>query len=75
MLALTWRAAGLRTPGACSMPDQAEQPAPGLYAAGGAMGSLQGGPCNGYSRGWSEAATFAMLADEHPMAILGQAVR
>jgi fumarate reductase flavoprotein subunit len=35
----------------------------GLYAAGGTMGGLQGGPANrGYAGGWSEAATFGLLA-------------
>jgi fumarate reductase flavoprotein subunit len=45
--------------------DRTEQPIPGLYAAGGTMGGLQGGPHNGYSGGWSEAATFGLLVAEH----------
>jgi fumarate reductase flavoprotein subunit len=38
----------------------------GLLAAGGAMGGLQGGPgpTRGYCGGWSEAATFGLLAAE-----------
>lgn len=44
--------------------DEAEQPIGGLFAAGGTMGGLQGGPANGYSGGWAEAATFALLAAE-----------
>jgi fumarate reductase flavoprotein subunit len=42
------------------------RPINGLYAAGGTMGGLQGGPANrAYTGGWSEAATFGMLAGEH----------
>jgi fumarate reductase flavoprotein subunit len=40
-------------------------PIPHLYAAGGTMGGLQGGPRLGYSGGWSEASTFGLLAGEH----------
>jgi fumarate reductase flavoprotein subunit len=41
-------------------------PIAGLYAAGGAMGGLQGGPLSkGYTGGWSEASTFGLLAAEH----------
>jgi fumarate reductase flavoprotein subunit len=44
-------------------------PIKGLYAAGGAMGGLQGGPqSKGYTGGWSEATTFGLLAAEHAMA-------
>ncbi|HET7386725.1 MAG TPA: FAD-dependent oxidoreductase [Nocardioidaceae bacterium] len=44
----------------------------GLYAAGGAMGGLQGGPSAGYAGGWSEAATFGLLAAESVAVDLGQ---
>ena len=41
-------------------------PITGLYAAGGSMGGLQGGPMSkGYTGGWSEATTFGLLAAEH----------
>jgi fumarate reductase flavoprotein subunit len=44
-------------------------PIAGLYAAGGSMGGLQGGPrSKGYTGGWSEATTFGLLAAEHVMA-------
>jgi fumarate reductase flavoprotein subunit len=43
-------------------------PIRGLYAAGGAMGGLQGGPKPAYAGGWSEAATFGLLAAEHCVA-------
>ena len=36
-----------------------------LYAAGGTMGGLQGGPRIGVAGGWSEATTFGLLAAEH----------
>jgi fumarate reductase flavoprotein subunit len=42
-----------------------DQPIPGLYAAGGTMGGLQGGPRIGVAGGWSEASTFGLLAAEH----------
>lgn len=42
-----------------------DAPIPGLYAAGGTMGGLQGGPHAGYSGGWSEAMVFGLLAAEH----------
>ena len=47
--------------------DHDDRPVPGLYAAGGAMGGLQGGPAPGagYCGGWSEASTFGLLAAEH----------
>lgn len=47
-----------------------EEPIPGLFAAGGTMGGLQGGPRNGYSGGWSEATTFGLLAAEHAVSTL-----
>jgi fumarate reductase flavoprotein subunit len=45
--------------------DGDEEPIPGLYAAGGTMGGLQGGPRIGVAGGWSEASTFGLLAAEH----------
>ena len=43
----------------------------GLYAAGGSMGGLQGGPGFGYSGGWSEASVFGLVAAESVAAELG----
>ena len=41
-------------------------PIRGLYASGGTMAGLQGGPNNSrYAGGWSEAATFGLLAGRH----------
>lgn len=42
-----------------------EEPIPGLYAAGNTTGGLMGGPNFGYTGGWSQAATFGLLAAEH----------
>jgi fumarate reductase flavoprotein subunit len=47
---------------------RAEQPIPGLYAAGNAMGGLHGGPNHGYAGGWSQAAVFGIVAAEHAAA-------
>jgi fumarate reductase flavoprotein subunit len=44
--------------------DADERPIPGLLAAGGTMGGLNGGPRSGYAGGWSEAASFGLLAAE-----------
>lgn len=44
--------------------DHDEKPIPGLYAAGGAMGGLEGGPGNGYAGGWSQSSTMGLVAAE-----------
>jgi fumarate reductase flavoprotein subunit len=44
---------------------EGDRPIAGLYAAGGTMGGLQGGPRIGVAGGWSEASTFGLLAAEH----------
>ena len=62
---------GLVVNGDAQVLDAQDAPIAGLYAAGGAMGGLQGGPPNGYSGGWSEAATFGMLAAEHAVSGAG----
>jgi fumarate reductase flavoprotein subunit len=56
---------GVLVNGHAQVLDQSDTPIPGLYAAGGTMGGLQGGPRNGYAGGWSEAITFGLLAGEH----------
>ncbi len=38
---------------------------PGLYAAGGVTGGLEGGPAVGYAGGLMKALTFGLLAAEH----------
>jgi fumarate reductase flavoprotein subunit len=62
---ITFTMGGLLVNGDAQVLDQAERPIAGLYAAGGSMGGLQGGPRVGYSGGWAEASTFGLLAAEH----------
>jgi hypothetical protein len=42
---------------------------PGVLAAGGTMGGLQGGPRVGYLGGWSEATVFGLVAAESAAAV------
>ncbi len=51
--------------------DERERPIPNLYAAGGTMGGLQGGPGFGYTGGWSEATVFGLLVAEHVARTIG----
>jgi fumarate reductase flavoprotein subunit len=62
---ITFTMGGLLVNPSAQVLDEAERPIPGLYAAGGTMGGLQGGPRIGVAGGWSEASTFALLAVEH----------
>lgn len=61
---VTFAMGGLLVNGRGEVLDGDERPIPGLYAAGGTMGGLQGGPRSGYSGGWSEASTFGLLVAE-----------
>lgn len=54
--------------------DEDEEVIPGLFAAGGTMGGLMGGPDAGYAGGWAEASTFGLLAGENAMATVGAAL-
>jgi fumarate reductase flavoprotein subunit len=45
--------------------DETREPIDGLYAAGGTMGGLHGGPRAGYAGGLLEAAVFGLLAGRH----------
>lgn len=72
--AVTFTMGGLLINGRGQVLSSEEKPIPGLYAAGGAMGGLQGGPHNGYAGGWSEASTFGMLAAESVAEQLGAVV-
>jgi fumarate reductase flavoprotein subunit len=67
---ITFAMGGLLVDGYGRVLDTREQPIAGLYAAGGSMGGLQGGPDSGYSGGWSEASTFGLLVAEHVAAHL-----
>lgn len=63
---ITFTMGGLLVDECARVLDERDRAIPGLYAAGGSMGGLQGGPgeATGYVGGWSEAATFALLAAE-----------
>jgi fumarate reductase flavoprotein subunit len=61
---ITFAMGGVLVDGRARVLDGGGEPIPGLYAAGGTMSGLQGGPRNGYAGGWSEAATFGLLAGE-----------
>jgi fumarate reductase flavoprotein subunit len=67
---LTFTMGGLLVNAHAQVLDEQEHPIPGLHAAGGTMGGLQGGPRNGYSGGWSEATTFGLLAAEYATSTL-----
>jgi fumarate reductase flavoprotein subunit len=59
---------GTLVDGSFQVLDEREQPIAGLYAAGGTMGGLDGGPRNGYAGGWSGAATSGLVAAEAAVA-------
>jgi fumarate reductase flavoprotein subunit len=62
---VTFTFGGLRVDGHARVLDRAGAPIAGLYAAGGTMGGLHGGPRAGYGGGLLEAAVFGLLAGEH----------
>ena len=62
---VTFTFGGLRVDGHARVLSEAAVPLPGLYAAGGTMGGLHGGPRAGYAGGLLEAAVFGLLAGEH----------
>ncbi len=62
---VTFTLGGLRVDGQARVLDAAGTPIGGLYAAGGTMGGLHGGPRVGYAGGLLEAAVFGLLAGEH----------
>jgi fumarate reductase flavoprotein subunit len=62
---VTFTLGGLRVDGFARVLDAHGAPIPGLYAAGGTMGGLHGGPRAGYAGGLLEAAVFGLLAGEH----------
>jgi fumarate reductase flavoprotein subunit len=61
---ITFTLGGLLVDASARILDADERPIPGLLAAGGTMGGLNGGPRSGYAGGWSEAASFGLLAAE-----------
>ena len=62
---VTFTMGGLLVDGSARVVDSAGAPIPGLYAAGGTMGGLHGGPRAGYAGGLLEAAVFGLLAGSH----------
>lgn len=62
---VTFTMGGIVVNGNAQAIDADDRPIPGLYAAGGSMAGLHGGPNNAYAGGWSPAATFGLLAGEH----------
>jgi fumarate reductase flavoprotein subunit len=62
---ITFAMGGLRVNRHGQVLSEAGVPIAGLYAAGGTMGGLQGGPRIGVAGGWSEATTFGLLVAEH----------
>jgi fumarate reductase flavoprotein subunit len=72
---VTFTLGGLRVDGDARVLDTAGGVIPGLYAAGGTMGGLHGGPRAGYVGGLLEAAVFGLLAGEDSAAFaMGPAV-
>jgi aldehyde dehydrogenase (NAD+) len=61
---VTFTLGGLRVDGRARVLDTGGAVIPGLYAAGGTMGGLHGGPRAGYVGGLLEAAVFGLLAGE-----------
>jgi fumarate reductase flavoprotein subunit len=59
---VTFTLGGLRVDGSARVLDADGKPIPGLYAAGGTMGGLHGGPRAGYAGGLLEACVFGLLA-------------
>jgi fumarate reductase flavoprotein subunit len=59
---VTFTLGGLRVDGSARVLDSGGVPIGGLYAAGGTMGGLHGGPRVGYAGGLLEAAVFGLLA-------------
>ena len=62
---VTFTLGGLRVDAHARVVDDDGAPIDGLYAAGGTMGGLHGGPRAGYAGGLLEAAVFGLLAGAH----------
>ena len=62
---VTFTLGGLGVDGQGRVLDGGADPIAGLYAAGGTMGGLHGGPRAGYAGGLLEAAVFGLLAGAH----------
>lgn len=53
---------GLHVDGSARVLDESSEPIPGLYAAGGSVGGLHGGPRDGYAGGLLEAVVGGFIA-------------
>jgi fumarate reductase flavoprotein subunit len=63
---------GVLINGKAEVLDRSENVIPGLYASGGTMGGLMGGPTSGYLGGWAEASTFGFIAADSVLASIRQ---
>lgn len=64
LVGVTFTFGGLRVDGQARVLDAQGEPIGGLYAAGGTMGGLHGGPRAGYAGGLLEALVFGLLAGQ-----------
>jgi fumarate reductase flavoprotein subunit len=62
---ITFTMGGILISGRAQALNQAEQPIPGLFAAGDAIGGLMGGFCGGYTGGLMQAVVTGILAGEN----------
>jgi fumarate reductase flavoprotein subunit len=62
---ITFTMGGVAINGRAEVIDDHDQPIPGLYAAGDAIGGLMGGFRGGYTGGLMQAVVTGMLAGEH----------
>ncbi len=68
---VTYTMGGLAIDAGARVLDKGDRPIPGLFAAGGASGGLEGGPHAGYTGGLSKASVFGLLAGEGAAAQAG----
>jgi fumarate reductase flavoprotein subunit len=68
---ITFTMGGILIDGRAQALNQAEQPIPGLYAAGDAIGGLMGGYRGGYTGGLMQAVVTGILAGENAARLAG----